>query len=349
MPLKDKIFVGGVWVDTAARFSNTAGTALTSLSAIKDGEAIADIYTLTMSSVVALTGTVTVGTASPNNPYKGRVVTAVPLDGTTAVKNIIPGISLVFASSAANGNVSQVSVGSYAGTIDASGVGSGVPSAGVRHQVENTGLGLISNSVVKLLTMAIWAKKIGTVFGEVRPFAPGATEKIAGSGSNRTMPYLMKTVNVTGVGSAKIADLQVDGVTLGANSVLDLATGEELSGVGLKAITPGNGYRIIDGPLTGVEFSLSASCATNDTANILIFPSRFVQIAEDVAGVEGTYGITDVVLTQVGQAAGSIAAAGVAYYWIRTLVPEGATSESNPYPFSVALQGLESGSAGWLS
>lgn len=348
MPLLDKLFISGVWVAAAARLINTTGTPVVSVTNLNNGQDIPDDYTLTLSSVSAGTATITVGTLSPNNPYKGRVITAVPLDGVTVVTNIIPGLSMIFSAGGANANVAAIYIGDYFGTFDASGVGAGVPSAGVRHQVANSGVSLISGAIATLLTQAVLVKKTGTVFGEIRPFAPAATEKVAGGGSLRVMPYALKVINVIGAGALKVADLQVDGVTLGANTIVDLMTGTSVSGVGLKAISPGNGYRIVSGPLNGLEFSLSASCATNDIANVLIFPSRFVQIAEDVAGVAGTYGTANINLTQVGQAVGSITAGNEAYYWVRILVPDGAGSESNPYPCNVALQGNESGAANWL-
>lgn len=347
MALKDKILISAVWTDSSVRHTNTGGTMLTSSADNGTGEALADEYTLTASAVAGGTGTITVGTQSPNNPYKARVVTGVALDGATIYKNIIPGVNLVFSATTANGNASSVFVGVYLGTFDAFGGGAGVPSAGTRHQVENTGTGAVSNGVAKLLTQAVLYKKTGTVFNYTRPFADGATEKTAGGGSNRVMPYALSIAGVAGAGGAKTANLLVDGVVLGAASILDLSTGASVSGTGLKAIAPAYAYRIQTGPLTGLEFALDATCADGDVANVLIFPSRYVQIAPDVAGAAGTYGTANVTLTEAGQAAGVIQPAGVAYYWTRILVPSGASSESNPYPANVALSGTETGAAGW--
>jgi hypothetical protein len=348
MALKDQILVSAVWVDSAARFANTSGTMLASAADNGSGEALADEYSLVASAVSGGTGTITVQTLSPNNPYKGRVATGVALDGATVYTNIIPGVNLVFANTTANTNASTVFVGVYAGTFDAFGVGAGTPSTPVRHKVVNDGTGAVANAKAQCRTQAIQYKKTGSVFAYVRPFADGATEKQQGSGSTRTMPYALSITGTAGAGSAKTANLLVDGVVLGAATILDLSTGTSVSGTGLKAISPAYPYRITSGPLTGLEFALDPNCANGDIANVLIFPSRYVQIAPDaVGGVPGTWGTTDVVLTQSGQAAGVIQPAGEAYYHTRIVVPAGAGSESNPHPTNVALSGTETGSANW--
>lgn len=347
MALVDKLFVSGTWQNTNARVVNGTGTPVTSVAETGSGELIADEYSLTVSAVSGGTCTVTVATSSPNNPYNGRVVINVPIDGITPSIYVIPGISLLMAVGAANGNTAVVFAGKFLGLFDSSGVDAGVPSVGLRHQVTNNSSGIAADVKARLLTQAVAVKKTGFVCQYVRQFAPGATEKTAGGGSSQTRPYVLKVVNVTGAGSGKTADLQVDGVTLAADSVTDLTTGTNQAGTALKAVNPGYGYRIILGPLSGLEFALHPSCAENDTQNILIFPSRFIQIAPDVAGSAGTYGPSDVVLTEAGQSAGVITGGGVAYYWVRVLVPLNAVAESNPHPAGVVLEANEASAAGW--
>lgn len=348
MSLVDRIeATPGVWVLSNARFTNSIGTPIVSITESASGELIPDEYYLVFSSVAGGTGTVTVTTSAPNNPYSGRVVTGVVLDGTTAIKNVVPGLSIIFSAGTANANGATALGGVYLGVFDAEGVGAGVPSAGVRHQITNSGASSVSDSKARLLPQSLLVKKTGTVFDYIKPFAEGADEKIVGGGSNRTMPYALKVIAVSGAGAAKIGTLQVDLVTLGAASILDLTTGATVSGTGLKAISPGYGYRILTGPLEGMEFALSSLVATNDIANVLIFPTRFIQIAPDTAGVAGSYGTTQIVLTQVGQGAGIIQPSAVAYYWVRTLVPLGGVAESNPHPAFVALEASETESAGW--
>lgn len=347
MSLVDQLYIGGSWVDSLVRATNVTGTPVDSATPSGSGELIAGVYTLTLSSVSSGTGTVTVTTQSLNNPYNGRVKSGVALDGATERIDIIPGVSLIFNSGAANSDVATINVGSYLGIFDSFGAGAGVPSSGVRHRVKNDGDGTVTSAVAKLLTQAISFKKTGTVFDYIAAFAEDATEKQAGGGSAQVVPYALKVVNVSGSGASKVADLQVDGVTLDTDYVLDITTGDLQDGTALKAITPAYPYRIVDGPLEGLEFAISSLCAENDICNVLIFNSRYVQIAPDVGGSEGTYGTADVDLTESGQATGTITSMQYAYYWVRILVPQGASSESNPYPSSVALQATESGKAGW--
>lgn len=348
MALKDQILVGGVWTDSDIRFTNSTGTPLVSAVANNDGRAISDAYVLAFTSVSAgVSADVTVTPSSPNNPYGGT--TTVLLDGATQYKDVIPGQTLVFSNAGGftNSWAATVTVGEFLGVFDAFGGSAGVPSAGVRHRVVNTGTGAVSAAKATLPPIAIWVKKIGLVFDTVRSFALGATEKQAGGGSNQVKPYVISISNVSGAGSAKTCSVSVDGVLFGADSLRNLSTGASQNGNLVKAISPGAFYRVILGNLTGLEFAISANCSNGDTANVLIFNSRFIQIAPDSGGIAGAYDTVDVTLTQSGQAAGVIQPSQVAYYWRRVLVPAGANAESNPYPGSVALQATESGAAGW--
>lgn len=350
MALKDQLFISGVWTDSDVRGSNTAGTPLVSAELSNTGEEIADEYTLTVSARSGGTGTVTVASDSANNPYDGNVKTGVNFDDTTEYDDIIPGVILVFDNAGANGNTALIIVGSPHGSFDASGVGAGTPTAGIRHRVLNNGASDVANAEAQLLTQVIWVRIVNQVFSYVAPFADAATEKTAGGGSSRVMPYVLTISGVSGAGASKVATLSVDGVAFGADTLLDLTTGTTVSGTGIKAISPAYVYRVVDGPLEGMEFALDAGVANSDEANVLIFPSRYVQIAEDVAGVEGTYGTTPVELTESGQSAGVITATtGVAYYWARFLVPLSANNESNPYPANIALSASQSSGAGWES
>lgn len=351
MSLIDRILIAAVWTASAVRGANTTGTPLVlgSLAETGTGEAISDDYTLVLSAVSGGTATVTVGTLSPNNPYKGRVVSGVALDGVTIYRNIIPGIAIVFSGTGANGNVGTVYVGSYSGTYDAFGVDAGTPQDETRHQAYNTGPGSVSSAVATLLSKAIHVRKVGAVFGLVRPFAPGATYKPLGGGSDQINPYQAAISAVAGAGAGKTATLQFDGALLGAASILDLTTGLTQNSSGLKAITPAYIYRVVTGNLTGLEFALDPTCANGDTANILIFPHRYVQITNDVAGAANGagWGTADVVLTQSGQAAGVIQPLGDAYFWTRVVIPPGSDSSSNPWVSFVALSGTESSAANW--
>lgn len=345
--LQDQVFEGSTWVPSITRYSNLLGTPLLSAVPNFSGEALADVYTLTFTDVDTLvkTAKVYVLTAAPNNPYKRVVGLTVNIDGTTIYKNVVPSVNLVFRDIGTFANTwsAEVRVGTFEGTFNAYGDDAGTPGSGQKHRVLNTDAGAAADCKVTLRTMAILIVKTGIVFDLVKPFAVAATEKQAGGGSQRVMPHAITVDNISGSGAGKTFDLLVDGSPV---NVTNLSTGVNGPSTALNVI---HNYKVTTGGLNSVEFKLSQSCITGSSANLMIFSSRFVQVAPDVDGVEGEYGTDDVILTQTGETAGIIQPSGVAYYWVRALVPEGANSESNPYPSNIFIVGKQTGTAGWTA
>lgn len=349
MALVNQVFDGAAWVDSSVRQSALTGTPLVSVAANGSGEALADNYVLTFSAVVpGVSANVAVATTSPNNPHK-TASKAVVLDGATVHKNIVPGYDIIFSNAGGFTNAWTVTllVGQYLGTVDASGGGAGVPTAAARQRAYNAGTGAVSNALAGLRNIVKPFKKVGSVFISVKGFAPGSTEKTAGGGSSRVMPYVLTISGVAGAGAGKTCNLSVDGVLFGAGTLQDLVNPAAVSGTGLKAVA-GQGYRVLSGNLTGLEFYIDPACANGDTINILIFLPRYRRIAPETApNTPGVYGSADIVLTETGQAAGVITAGGFAYYWGDILVPAGASPESNPYPTDIYVAGTETGAAGY--
>lgn len=343
MALIDYKWNGASWLLNNLQVSET-GDPIHTAALDNVGTLIPDDYTITLSAVGGGTATATVTTASPSNPYRSEVrgTTTVTLDSATQDRNTIPGMVLVWKTGAVNGNSVVLSV-SFEGTHDAT---AGVTTTGVRHKVVNDSSSVVNGCKARLLTQAIDVVRVGKVFAAIKPFAPGATEKVQ-SGTQRTIPYAVTIDNVTGAGASKVADLLIDGAAFGASSIRNKATGTLSNSTGLKAVSPLEYYEVVTGPLTGLQFAIDAAAADDDRVNVLIFPSRYVQIAPDNAGAPGTWGTADVVLTSSGQTAGRIAAAGEAFYWKRIVVPSGSAAESNPYPTMVALQYEGSTEAGW--
>lgn len=349
--LIDQINRGSGFEDAALKLTNTTGTPVATATDAQDGRGIVDNYYLTFDTVIAgVSANVTVDTASPNNPYKD-VTFAVDLDGVTEYKDIIPGVILVFDDDGGFLDTWEATIllGNYLGAFAANGATAGIPTAGVRHRVENDSANLISGAKARLLTLARWVKKTGRVFETVKPFAEDAVEKTVGGGSNRITPYVFTISAVAGSGGAKTCSVSVDAVIFPANSLKNLNTGVTQDGTNVKAISPGEFYEVVLGDLTGLIFSIDAAVANGNTANVLIFESRFLQIAEDTAGVAGSYGVADVDLTETGETTGTITPGGFAYYWLRVLVPDGSNTESNPYQADVTLEALEGGAANWLA
>src|SRR5690606_29635592 len=215
-----------------------------------------------------------------------------------------------------------------------SGVGAGTPSAGVQHRVTNDGAAEVQDAKVRLLTQAVLVVLDHDLFKYISPFAENAVEKTAGGGSDRVMPYKITALNGTGSGPTKETDIEIDGAAVGTDHILDITTGTTNSGTGLKAVDPAYPYVFVDGPLEGLVFAIHEDVTDGDEANIMIFNSRVVQIAADVGGTPGTYGTSDVDLTESGESTGVITPAGTAFYWTRTLVPASSSNESNPHPMN---------------
>jgi hypothetical protein len=338
----EEVAASGTWVDSDARHTNSTGTPLVSSDGNGSGEAIADVYTLAFSSVIASTSaTVTVSTSSLNNPYNGRTK-SVNLDGTTVYDDVVPGVDLVFSASGSftNSWAAQVRVGRYEGEFEAFGAGAGVPGTGRRHRVQNTGSGPATSCLVQIVNIAKYVRKVGTVFDFVRPHAPDATIKFD---ADQIVGYAITVENKAGAGAGITADIKVDGALVNVKNLTDLSTGTS------EDLTVVDEYEITTGDLEGVRFKLSQSILNTATANIMIFDNPHTQIAPDSAGAAGTYGTSDVTLTESGQSSGTITASGVAYYWERTLVADGSNSVSNPRPGDLRLKGAVSEAAGWDS
>jgi hypothetical protein len=344
---------GGVWVSSVVGNTNDTGTPLLSIVPNYSGEALSDNYEFFYTDVdtVDQTATLEISASAPNNPYN-RSGLAIDIDGATVHSDLLPGFDIVFSGSGSFSDAwsNSVRVGDYQGNFNAYEIG-GDEGTARKHRVKNTDAGAAADCKVTLKTIAQLMRLTGHIFDFVKPYADGATEKIANDdpvdtvpGSFQIRPYRITVSSVTGVGAAKVGNFRVDGLAV---NLLNLSSGLIATSDGVNVVDT---YRIDTGGGQSIEFKLSEDMANGDTANILIFPARYTQIAPDVEGVAGTFGTSDVILTQTGEAAGLIQPEGVAYYWVKTVVPEGAQGfESNPYPGNVYIIGKQTGTAGWVA
>src|SRR5690349_13553248 len=121
----------GIWVEMAARFTNSLGTPVVSADANQSGEAIAGVYELSFEDVVpGVSATVKVAADSPTNPYNDSVGQTVALDAATEHTLVIGGVSLVFSASGSflGTWTAEVRVGLDFGTLDAFPPDAGTPS-----------------------------------------------------------------------------------------------------------------------------------------------------------------------------------------------------------------------------
>jgi hypothetical protein len=333
--------LSGTFVDASCRLSNTSGTPVVSAVSNGDGGAIAGVYSLTFDdSDPAVDATVKVNADSPNNPNIDSVGKTVLLDGTTIYKNVLRGVDLVFDDDAGflDTWTAQIKVGLSFGAAESFGASAGIPGTSRKVRVENTGSESASNCIAELVNIVKHWAKVGTIFARVFPFAESATEKLT---DGQVSPYAITVENVTGSDESKIMDVLFDGSLF---DVINLTDSSEGTSEGLNVV---DRYRITSGSLQDVEFLLSEDAEDSSTANILIFSTRFMQIAPDESGSPGTFGTADIDLTESGQATGTITAGGFADFHVRILVTEGGNSLSNPYPLDVRVSGLVSSGAGW--
>jgi len=341
----EEISGSGTWVDSDARLTNSTGTPVSSATANASGQAIADTYILAFSSVVAgVSATVTVSTASPNNPY-GKSPNnshSISLNASTQYKKIVPGVTLIFSSSGSftSSWAAEVRVGRSFGGMNAFPPDASVPSTSYRIRVHNSGTASGINCKARIIKRVKDWWKTGQVFENVRAFAAGATEKLTG---NQIVPYAVSVLNVSGSGSSKTMDVKVDGSTV---NVVNLETGATGTSVGLNV---NDFYKFTSSGLTDVEFKLSQAAVNSDIANVLIWNPLFIQMAVDFDGAPGVWGVDDIDLTTDGEETGVMTADGVAFFHVRLVVPEGANSESNPYICDIALEGAATSDAGWVS
>jgi hypothetical protein len=333
--------LSGTFVAAAVRFTQTSGTPIEGATANDDGGAIAGIYSLVFEDVdPGVSATVKVSCDSVNNPNIDQTGKVVDLDSTTAYDNIIRGVDLVFSDDVGflDTWTAQVRIGHSFGTVQAFGADAGIPSTSRKIRVYNTGDEAGQNCKAEVVNIAkLWAK-VGKVFERVFPFAENATEKLTGE---TVSPYAITVENVTGSGAGKTMDLLVDGAPV---DVINLTDASESTSEGINVV---DRYRITSGDLEDVTFLLSQDAVDDDSANILIFDKRFMQIAPDTAGSPGTFGTADVDLTETGEATGVITAGGFADFHVRVLVNDGGNSSSNPHQLDIRISGEVSESANW--
>lgn len=337
-----QLFVGGDWVDAGAVLVSDTGVPVTAAVPSYDGEGIPDTYSLSFSVVVpSVSAVVKVATGSPNNPYADSVGVSVLLDNSTVYLSIIPGVSLKFSSSGSFTGSWQaiVTIGLPLGALNAFTPDAGTPTDSTRVRVRNTGLDPGQDCVVRLLPQVVRVKRTGVVFVIIHGSAESAVEKLV---SGSVSPYGVTATSVAGSGVSKTMTLDVDGDPFNVINLTDSSTSDS---TGLNVV---DFYQVTSGPLTDLVFKLSEDTVEDDTENVLVFSHKFTQVAPDDGGVPGDWeSVDDVVLTEVGQAAGVITADGVAYFHVRAVVPAGSNSQSNPYVASIAIQGSAAGSAGW--
>lgn len=345
----EEIQGSGVWVDMRARLTNIVGAPVALAVANDTGQAIAGAYTIIFHHTEGDTapedvepgtsGNVFVLTSSPDNPYRNTTGRAVNLDGETVYRDLVGGLDITFSDDPGFSTnwVAEIRVGHSFGAVAAYGTTAGLATDSRRIRVRNPDPDAAQNVRAVVTRHAKLFPTAGIVFEKLLDFAASAVEKITGG---QVQPYSVTVENKTGSDETTTADIKFDG------ALVNVVDQDGMAGTS-AALTVVDTYTITDGDLEGVEFQLSQAITNGSTANILIFNSRFTQIAPDLGGAPGDWGTADVAITSDPEAEGTIAAGGFGFFHVRVLAPSGSVSGSNPYICDAQIIAETSSPAGW--
>lgn len=349
--------------------SNTTGSLISGTPTLDgSGRELGDVYTLTASAVVLgapNTCTITVTTDSDKGPYNGAVWTGVVCDGATARLDIVPGVSIVFSSSGslANGWASKVYVGIWAGLLTAGNPGGtrlswatgvGTPGVGAvspgdegfiaKLQIYNTGATVLTGCTLALHPRAKPVLKSGArAFASFQVVNDTPAEHVT---ATQTVPINFTFANLDTAATPDEIDVFMDGATF---DVVEVDTGTPLTSTQLK-MDGTTRYQIAEAGsyCEGAIFVLASTATNSSEENVLVFNVRHVEIALDVAGTPGTWGTTDLALTQSGEPSGNINPAGACNVWVRLDTSSLSSNKQNPFPADLFVEYNDTGEADWL-
>ena len=305
------------------RVENTINTPVVSAVYTGDGRAIADDYTLDFTVSGSVTATVSCGSGD-KNPYQDLTGKLVVADGSTEVTELIPGVTLVLDASVATGWQAKISLGDLMDTSGGTtsrlvfGVTEvGTESTARRLAVTNVGSDSAQESVIDALPGSWYEGSVEFIKSILNHSAP-AREKLAVPGD-----YTITFQNwADGTGSNlgyKTADVLVNGSVAIATAVFDGSTVYEYGS--------SNGYDDSADLLKGLQLVLAQTTDDPSSASVTLHVMRgydWVEFADDVSGSPGTYAQGPLTLTESGQISGAITAGGIAYAWVKLVMPSSA-------------------------
>ena len=301
------------------RWENTVSTPVNSVTWLDDGEAISDVYTVAATSA----STVNITAEDAKNEVVGTGI-SVTADDSTPNYGVVPGCSIVFSSSLANGWTAKVSIGalmdSGGGTTDRFNVGvvqSDTTSTQRRIAAVNVGSEDSVNTEVRALPGFFLEDDAQAWIEFLQNHSDPTRDDIAEVGDYdityadfqvATPDTVDVYVNKDGGGAVKaVEDAAMDG-TLYQHGVSGYVDAQDKF--------KGLGFAFVNDP--GDPSALTHTFYVREG-------SAYVEWAPDVTGSPGTWQSTPLTLTEIGETAGTITASGLAYFWFRLVVPQSAT------------------------
>ncbi len=303
--------------DLLVRSENTINTPLVSDATwLTNGQEIAGVYTITATSATQ----VNIVADDPKNEHAATGVTVVA-DDVTVNKNVLPGVGLIFSSSMVNGWQCKVSVGDLmdpaGATSDRFAIGiieGGTTSTQRKIVAVNVGSQTSAESeVYSLPGRFVEGSGVELYVAQILNHTAIARQALA------TETDLVMTFADYKVGPPETAD-----VLIGAVKCIEDA---KLDGT-LYQHGEGNGYIDASDLLKGlaVKFVNAPGDPTAKTFTVRVRRGfDWIEFAPDVSGAPGTWQSGPLQLTQSGQLAGEILAAGYATFWTRMVAPASAS------------------------
>lgn len=360
---------GTIW----HRSADVTGTPLVSAVRRFDGREVPDIYRGTISGKSGTTCNVTISCQYSRNSQHGLVIPAT-CDSATVNASLVRGWDVVLDSTLANGDVFDIYAGRWLGSLsagnaagnlidDSDGYADPGPSSGhaagsmhwtAKIAYENIFGELLTDMYAEVLTPVLYKPTAGAGLREIDNIADLTAKTLSLGSGGAIDPYLVTFANLNTVPTPDTIDVLFDSVsTYNWVRSSDGATGTGTTGLRRDGTEI---YQLTEGPLSGLQFVISATAANSDTAEIYVFPKEWLEITPDVAGSPGardvtdgsaTWGTTPHVLTAgSGVARGEIAVGATAYGWAKLTVPATARWAANPNCKIVRVRGNIAGYTG---
>lgn len=338
---------GGTWYRLDAgsgsgnSWRNTSGSPITSVTPNNERLLVAGIYKITVSSSgdPATINLVAQGDDAPKNPIADTGI-SVTNDNSTANKNVIPGLSIVF-NIASTSDIGYIYVGSYydgsddQDVINFGGVDAGnysPSSSGRKIYVKNDGTYDVTDAEVKIINAVRIEQD-----NPQRPFYKSYQNYDYNPINHTTMTG--KNITFANVGSGT-CDVLIGGNTFNVEEVggsySGTSTGLNMDDSTIYEVTSDT----IDFP-KGWRFILSSSLQGTDTATLYVSDGgEKVEIAPDVSGSPGTWqdGTTALTIGDSGGVSGDIDVGDSGVFWIRFHPESSETPDLNMRLFTIVTK-----------
>ena len=300
------------------RYENTVNAPIVSATWLANGEAIAGYYTISATSGSA----VDITAEDPKNEFvqSGKSVVA---DGATANLDVIPGVSIVFSATLANGWIAKLSIGALMDTggnaskrLNVGTIESGALSTQRRIAARNVGdEDSTETEVFALPGFYVSGTSVAAYIKFLKNHTDPARHDILIPGD-----YVLTFADYVNAATDTV-DVYVNKDGGGANKAIeDGELNETLYQYGVTGYIDGGDYL----PGLGIAFLDNG----DPTAKTFTIHARdgndWVEFAPDSSGAPGTWQSGPLTLTELGETTGTITAGGHAFFWIRVNVPDSA-------------------------